>query len=196
MYIGNEKTSRKGAFLRTMVVCLLLVLALPVWVALSRSIEASVEKKELEREVKTDRGVAAAWEDAERPGDFRQQASALLQLYKEICHLGGRSDAAASVADIDGAMLARHVKLCSAFADAAGRLKGERALSLGAGVLPQALFHFSLIQAERERTIGPFFSQAECSEVAARLAQLGEQVTPCLPYEHWHYELLLTDKER
>ncbi|WP_010627744.1 hypothetical protein [Halomonas sp. KM-1] len=193
MFIGNEKTIRKGAFLRTMVVCLLLALALPVWVVLSRSIEASVEKKELEREVKTDRKAAAAWEDAERHGHFRQQALALLQLYKEICHLGGRNDV---VTDVDGAITAGHVNLCSALADAAGRLKGERQLSLGAGVLPQALFHFSLMQAERERAIGPFFSQVECSEVAARLAQFGEQVTPCLPYEHWHYELLLTDKER
>ncbi|WP_111412574.1 hypothetical protein [Billgrantia lactosivorans] len=86
--------------------------------------------------------------------------------------------------------LSRYENLCGIFSDAAAlvdtyadRLREQTRLQPG-------LYEFAFHARGQEQRIGPFLSVEECSQISARLMQLGEQVFPCLPYEESRYPLV------
>lgn len=165
-----------------------MLLALLVWIFLSRGFDIMT----IDRAEGTTRGhvgVSGAYSNgiAELMAQhdyFYQQASTMLELYEQNC-----SQAGPGSQGIANAVRARNEALCSVFTEAA-EMVGAYPRRFGeGGARPQALFRFDLLEGGEERTIGPFLSRRECSVIAARLVQFGEQVTSCLPYDKWHYEL-------
>ncbi|MGQ4877629.1 hypothetical protein ACOJCM_03535 [Billgrantia sp. LNSP4103-1] len=188
MLIKEERASRAAVPRGNKTTCLLaLLLSLAAWLLIFRGFDIhSIEKAEgTTREhgvmdVVSSNGIA---ELMARHDYFYQQASTILELHGDYC----------GEVDSDGNDVAivktRSEALCNIFTEAV-EMVGSYPRRLGKeGGSPQALFRFDLLENGEEKTIGPFLSHSECSVIAARLVQFGEQVTSCLPYEEWRYEL-------
>lgn len=165
-----------------------MLLALLVWIFLSRGFDI-VTIDRAEGTTRVHEGISGAYSNgiAELMAQhdyFYQQASTILELYAKSCSQAGRGSQV-----IASAVRARNEALCSVFTEAA-KMVGTYPRRLDEGdARPQALFRFDLFEGGEERAIGPFLSRRECTVIAARLMQFGEQVTSCLPYEKWHYAL-------
>lgn len=94
------------------------------------------------------------------------------------------------VTDTRSFALSRYERLCGIFSDAAAlvdtyadRLRDQTRFQPG-------FYEFAFHAKGQEQRIGPFLSVEECSQITARLMQLGEQVFPCLPYVKSRYPLV------
>ncbi|MGQ4877630.1 hypothetical protein ACOJCM_03540 [Billgrantia sp. LNSP4103-1] len=90
------------------------------------------------------------------------------------------------------AALLRYESLCEVFSDAAALVDtyADR-LNGWSGFYPE-LHEFTWHGRSEEQRIGPFLTQAECIEIADRLARLGEHASSCGPYGHASTESLNT----
>ncbi|WP_104202536.1 hypothetical protein [Billgrantia saliphila] len=125
---------------------------------------------------------------------FYERSLSLLQQYKVNCFMAEYAQARERE-ELNLALKVRRENLCDVFADAAAMVDTypDRLGALEGG--RPALLHFTFLEGEEEKAIGPFLSLEECSMIAARLAQLGERVTSCQPYEEWHYSLFFASSE-
>ncbi|MCC5884335.1 MAG: hypothetical protein JJU25_17095 [Halomonas sp.] len=121
---------------------------------------------------------------------FIQQTSGFLELFEKYCE---PEDSEQVDIENAAALKARREAVCRVLFEA-GEMVASHYHRLGeGGANRNVLFRFNLVgsemEGEKEISLGPFFSRAECSVIAARLVQHGEQATACLPYEPWQHEL-------
>jgi hypothetical protein len=82
------------------------------------------------------------------------------------------------------AALLRYESLCDVFADAAAMVDTYADRLNGWGGFYPELHEFTLHSRGKEQRVGPFLTQAECIEIADRLASLGEHASSCAPFGH------------
>ncbi|MCE8015896.1 hypothetical protein HOP62_07390 [Halomonas sp. MCCC 1A17488] len=90
--------------------------------------------------------------------------------------------------------VSRYATLCDIFTDAARRVDVYADRLDGQGGFHPEPHGFMLHRQGTVQAVGPFHAQGECSEIAARLALIGEQPSRCKPYAEIRQASLLRER--
>lgn len=121
--------------------------------------------------------------------DIFSRSLSILDTKKYYCLLTEYFDAGYN-GGLRPATLGRYASLCEVFSDAVAMVDTYADRLNGWGGFYPELHGFTLRSRGQEQRIGPFLTQAECIEIAGRLARLGEHASNCGPYDQTSTEFL------
>ncbi|MFW3613857.1 hypothetical protein [Billgrantia antri] len=90
--------------------------------------------------------------------------------------------------------MSRYATLCDIFTDAARMVGAYDDRLDGRGQFHSEPHGFTLHRQGTIQPVGPFHAHGECSEIAARLALVGEQPSRCMPYAEIRQAALMRER--